>query len=90
LINHYVKEVLRVPGYVRYVDDFALFGNDAEQMQMWRGELDRFLTGQRLSLHPRKRRVIQREEPAEFLGFELPARSAGPELAWLRPRQARR
>ncbi len=70
-LDHYVKEVLRVPGYVRYVDDFALFGNDRDEIQAWRRELDRFLAGRRLSLHPRKTRLIQREESTEFLGFVL-------------------
>ena len=27
-LDHYVKEVLRAPGYLRYVDDFALFHDD--------------------------------------------------------------
>ena len=37
----------------------------------WRCKLDRFLVGRRLSLHPRKTRLIDREEPTEFLGFVL-------------------
>lgn len=70
-LDHYVKEVLRVPGYVRYVDDFALFGDDVAQMQAWRREVDRFLVGRRLSLHPRKTRMLPRNEATEFLGFVL-------------------
>ena len=70
-LDHYIKEVLRVPGYVRYVDDFALFGKHREQVEEWRCKLDLFLVGRRLSLHPRKTRLIGREEPTEFLGFVL-------------------
>jgi retron-type reverse transcriptase len=70
-LDHYIKEVLRVPGYVRYVDDFALFANAPGELEDWRRELDRFLAGRRLSLHPRKTRLIHREEPTEFLGFVL-------------------
>jgi retron-type reverse transcriptase len=70
-LDHYIKEVLRVPGYVRYVDDFALFGNDPREIQVWRRELERFLARRRLTLHPLKTRLIQRQEPTEFLGFIL-------------------
>lgn len=70
-LDHYVKEVLRVPGYVRYVDDFALFADDPRVLEGWRRELERFLAGRRLSLHPRKTRLLHREEPTEFLGFVL-------------------
>lgn len=70
-LDHYVKEVLRVPGYVRYVDDFALFGDDRGEIDAWRYELDRFLGVRRLSLHPSKTRLIPRKEPTDFLGFTL-------------------
>ena len=60
-----------MPGYVRYVDDFALFANDRAQLEHWRSQLDRFLVGRRLSLHPRKTRLIARDEATEFLGFVL-------------------
>jgi RNA-directed DNA polymerase len=29
-LDHFVKETLRIRGYVRYMDDFVLFGDDAE------------------------------------------------------------
>ena len=70
-LDHYVKEVLRVPGYLRYVDDFALFGNDPKEIEHWRCELERFLIGRRLSLHPRKTTLVARTQLTEFLGFVL-------------------
>jgi retron-type reverse transcriptase len=70
-LDHYIKEVLRAAGYVRYVDDFAVFANDRERLEGWRSRIDRFLVGRRLSLHPRKTRLIPREQPTEFLGFVL-------------------
>jgi RNA-directed DNA polymerase len=70
-LDHYIKEVLRVPGYVRYVDDFALFAHDREQLEQWRSQIERFLVGRRLRLHPEKTRLISRQEPTEVLGFVL-------------------
>jgi retron-type reverse transcriptase len=70
-LDHFSKEVLRVPGYVRYVDDFALFSDDCEELADWRRQLESFLIGRRLCLHPRKTRLVHREEATEFLVFVL-------------------
>lgn len=70
-LDHYIKEVLRVPGYVRYVDDFALFGPSAEQLAEWRMRITDFLARRRLSLHPRKTVLEPTAMPALFLGYVL-------------------
>ncbi len=70
-MDHFVKEVLRAKGYVRYVDDFALFHDNRERLEEWRGRLVRFLEGRRLRLHPRKTSVQATAVPVEFLGFVL-------------------
>ena len=54
--DHLVTEVLRAP-YVRYVDDFALFADDAARLEAWRGRLAAFLAHRRLSLHSAKTHV---------------------------------
>jgi RNA-directed DNA polymerase len=71
-LDHYVKEVLRAP-YLRYVDDFALFGRDPQQLQAWRQQIAGWLARRRLSLHPHKTFVASTAEPATFLGLELHA-----------------
>ncbi len=70
-LDHFVKEVLRAPGYVRYVDDFALFHDDPAVLAEWRARIETFLVGRRLRLHPRKTFIAASAEPATFLGFEL-------------------
>jgi retron-type reverse transcriptase len=66
--DHFVKRQLRCPGYVRYVDDFVLFGNDKRQMMVWKNQLQDRLSQLRLTLHPgaHPRRVT---EGVPFLGF---------------------
>ena len=68
--DHWVTEVLGAP-YIRYVDDFALFHDDAAVLADWRARIDRYLEGRRLKLHPRKTVILPTAEPAAFLGFEL-------------------
>jgi RNA-directed DNA polymerase len=55
--DHFVTEVLRAP-YVRYVDDFALFHDDAAALAQWRARIERYLEGRRLRLHPRKTAIL--------------------------------
>ena len=70
-LDHFCKELLRARGYLRYVDDFALFHDDLERLEEWRRRIDRYLQGRRLLLHPRKTRITTTREPATFLGFVL-------------------
>ena len=70
-LDHFVKEVLRAPGYLRYVDDFALFHDDPMVLEEWRGRIGAYLARRRLSLHPCKTWVAATVEPATFLGYVL-------------------
>jgi len=68
--DHWVTEVLKAP-YVRYVDDFALFHDDASVLAEWRARIDGYLAVLRLKLHPRKTVIIPTGESSAFLGFVL-------------------
>ena len=70
-LDHFCKEVLRARGYLRYVDDFALFHDDQDVLEEWRRRIARYLEGRRLRLHPQKTLVMPSAEPATFLGFVL-------------------
>ena len=70
-LDHYCKEVLQAKGYVRYVDDFALFHHDREQLEDWRQRITEYLEGRRLRLHPRKTVLLDAVRPAPFLGLVL-------------------
>ena len=70
-LDHFCKEVLRAKGYLRYVDDFALFHDEREQIEVWRRRISEYLEGRRLRLHPRKTVVLDTTQPAPFLGLIL-------------------
>ncbi|RDE50728.1 MAG: RNA-dependent DNA polymerase [Candidatus Accumulibacter meliphilus] len=69
-LDHYVSEVLRAP-YLRYLDDFALFDDDAGRLARWREDIAAFLEKRRLRLHPIKTFVTETSAPAQFLGYVL-------------------
>lgn len=68
--DHWVSEHLGAQ-YVRYVDDFAVFHDDQGVLCCWRAQIERYLQGRRLKLHPRKTVILPTSEPTAFLGFEL-------------------
>jgi RNA-directed DNA polymerase len=50
--DHFVKRELRCQGYLRYVDDFILFGEDKRQLWTWKEAIEARLARLRLTLHP--------------------------------------
>jgi retron-type reverse transcriptase len=69
-LDHFATEVLRAP-YLRYVDDFALFHDDAAILEAWRERIADWLARRRLSLHPCKTHIAATRASATFLGYVL-------------------
>ncbi len=71
--DHFVKQELRVKGYVRYVDDFLLYGASRAEVRE-RGEAAReYLCGLRLEIHPDKYRALRCADGVDFCGFVVRA-----------------
>jgi hypothetical protein len=68
-VDHLVKDRLRAPGYVRYVDDLAVFHDDYRALREIRDRLVDGLAARRLSPHPDKIWIASSSEPATFLGI---------------------
>jgi RNA-directed DNA polymerase len=71
--DHFVKQELRVPGYVRYVDDFLLFGPDRATLHRWGRQCRDYLTARRMEIHPDKYRLCHTAEGVDFCGFVVRA-----------------
>lgn len=69
--DHWVKEELRCPGYVRYVDDFLLFGSDKAQLAEWRAAIAAQLAEFRLRLNERKSRAFPTVQGVTYLGQRI-------------------
>jgi len=70
-LDHYLKEELRRPAYVRFADDFLLFGSDKRELADDLVAIRRFLTPYRLRLHPRKCVVLPVRVGVPFLGWRV-------------------
>lgn len=71
LLDHAVKEERKVPGYLRYMDDFVLFGSDREYLKQQLNWVEEFLAT-RLKLDLKDNRQLNRcSLGVPFLGFRI-------------------
>jgi len=70
-LDHHLKETLRVPAYLRYVDDLILLDDNKSRLWDLRMEIDRFLAGERLRLHPHKIQVLPTGLGLDVLGYRV-------------------
>lgn len=70
-LDHFVKETLRLPGYVRYMDDFVLFAEDIERLRVVRAAVMEFVRDE-LRLELKHTGVLDRTAAGVgFLGLLL-------------------
>lgn len=70
-LDHFIKQDLRFPGYVRYADDFLICSDDKARLHRVRDEIKDFLLHFRLRIHPQKSVVIPVRCGVPFLGYRL-------------------
>lgn len=70
-LDYFVKHQLHCHGYVRYADDFLLFGDDKSELRARRVEIITFLETLRLRLHEERAQVFPTRDGIPFLGFRL-------------------
>ncbi|MGQ9591479.1 MAG: reverse transcriptase domain-containing protein [Planctomycetota bacterium] len=71
-LDRYVKRVLGVRHYVRYVDDMLLLSRSREELIAWREAIDRFLREElQLELNRRRSRIAPVSSGIDFLGYVI-------------------
>ena len=70
-LDHFIKEQLGCPGYLCYLDDFVVFGNDKTALLEIKQKIEVFLQDFRLLLHERKSRIYRCSEGVTFLGYRV-------------------
>ena len=69
-LDHYAKEVLKVPVYVRYMDDILMFGSDKEEVKVFTHAVKEFVECElRLQLKPEV--VVSTDYGVSFLGYTI-------------------
>jgi RNA-directed DNA polymerase len=70
-LDHFVKDRLRISKYLRFVDDFALFSDDHQELSDARFAIEEYLVTLRLKLHPIKSQLFATKQGANFVGFRI-------------------
>jgi hypothetical protein len=70
-VDRLMTEQLRVPGYVRYMDDFVLFANERDRLREARVQIERRLAALGLCAKDRATMLTLTREGVPFLGFLL-------------------
>ena len=70
-MDHFVKETLRVKGYLRYVDDFLVFGAQKEHLWQVRDQIAHFLNDYHLKLKPNGVALFRVKDGFPFLGYRI-------------------
>jgi retron-type reverse transcriptase len=69
-MDHYAKEVLRIPVYIRYMDDILVFAHDKSALKNHLSNL-RKMASEKLSLTFKPFIIIQYCQGVSFLGYKL-------------------
>ena len=71
-LDHFIKRQLKIPAYLRYMDDFVLFADDKSQLLDARAAIATWLREEReLRLNPKHLTVEPTLTPAVFLGYRV-------------------
>lgn len=69
-LDHYIKEELKVPIYIRYMDDMLLFDNDREKIRK-NVDLVKEYSNERLKLSLKTPIIKQTDKTISFLGYKI-------------------
>ena len=69
-MDHWVKETLKVPEYIRYMDDFLVFSNDIDNIRWYVNEINDFAIC-KLDLTLKPVVIVLSENGIDFLGYRL-------------------
>jgi hypothetical protein len=70
-LDHFIKDECGIKGYLRYMDDFALFSNDKAELKDMLGKIESFVSAIRLNLNHGKCQLFPAKNGFPFLGFHL-------------------
>ena len=69
-LDYYIKHELKIPYYIRYVDDFVILHESRKQLEAWKEQIDKFLSDKlKIQLHHQKSRIIPISKGIDFVGF---------------------
>lgn len=69
-MDHWIKEILKMPEYIRYMDDFLAFSDNKDELDFWIEEIKLFASS-KLDLELKPVIVSMPEDGIDFLGYRI-------------------
>ena len=70
-LDHYIKENLKIPYYIRYMDDMVLFHRNKKELHKVRVKIEEFLKNEDLRLKENWQLFKTDSRPIDFLGYKF-------------------
>ncbi len=70
-LDHYIKEQLKIPYYVRYMDDMVLFHRNKKKLHQIRKDIEQYLQKEDLKLKENWQLFKVDSRPLDFLGYRF-------------------
>jgi retron-type reverse transcriptase len=71
-LDHFIKRTLKVPGYLRYMDNLTLFSSRRADLRTWQRLIGRFLEEELdLELAPGSGRIVPCTAKVDYLGYRV-------------------
>lgn len=76
-LDHFIKEVLRIKYYIRYMDDLILIHHSKEHLKYCLEEIRKFIEPLGISLNTKKTQIHKLRQNIKFLGFTFKLTETG-------------
>ncbi len=70
-LDYYVKHILKVKYYIRYVDDFVILHKNKKRLKYFLEHISNFLPCLKIKLHPDKTEIYALRNGINFLGYRV-------------------
>lgn len=70
-LDHFIKETLKVPYYIRYMDDMVLFHRNKKELHKIKKEIERFVENEGLKIKDDWQLFKLDSRPLDFLGYRF-------------------
>ncbi|MBI4139487.1 group II intron reverse transcriptase domain-containing protein [Candidatus Woesearchaeota archaeon] len=70
-LDAFIKQVMKIKYYVRYVDDFVILHRSGRVLQEYKLKIDTFLKTLKLELHPQKCNITPLKNGIHFVGYAI-------------------
>lgn len=70
-LDHFIKQELKIPAYLRYLDDMILLADSKSRMWDWYEQIEKFLAIERIGLHPNKKTLVPVAAGLDVLGYRV-------------------